>query len=111
MKERLEEREASLKYLIEMERTTGLIPKIVPNTDMDPEKGLFPRDPYIEGAANDVARKYVRFIPPTKVLEGGLGAAETPLTKVPPTKKQLFACQSTNATKKGMLESKYQAKR
>ncbi|RTE75881.1 hypothetical protein BHE90_009645 [Fusarium euwallaceae] len=51
--------------------------RIVPNTDMEPEKGLFPRDPYIEGAANDVARKYVRFTPPTKVLEGGLGVQES----------------------------------
>ncbi|RSL64587.1 hypothetical protein CEP53_004037 [Fusarium sp. AF-6] len=55
----------------------GPIPKIVPNTDMDPEKGLFPGDPYIEGAANDVVRKYVRFILPTKVLEGGLGVQES----------------------------------
>ncbi|RMJ11415.1 hypothetical protein CDV36_008958 [Fusarium kuroshium] len=126
MKERLEEREASLKYLIEMERTTGLIPKIVPNTDMDPEKGLFPRDPYIEGAANDVARKYVRFTPPTKVLEGGLGVQESDASYKGPSDEEAVvrlpehvrgarqhraAIDKRNATKKGMLESKYQAKR
>ncbi|EEU44077.1 uncharacterized protein NECHADRAFT_74108 [Fusarium vanettenii 77-13-4] len=57
--ERIEEREENVAAKKDLEEEYGPIPTLVPNDMMDPARGRYPRDPYIEGADADMMKTYV----------------------------------------------------